>query len=92
MGCTEYFITTQVENVLQQEVILTRQLVASGKSDRALVVLRKKRLQQARLKDLDSWLLKVEQMVSMMDLAYIQGICSHIMIARKIIILGAYCC
>ena len=54
----------QVEGVLEHEHMISRQLVANGNSDRALVILRKKRLQQARLKDLDNWLLKVEQMVS----------------------------
>lgn len=53
----------RVEGVLEHERMISRQLVANGKSDRALAILRKKRLQQARLKDLDNWLLKVEQML-----------------------------
>lgn len=53
-------VTTQIE----RETLVARQLVASGHKDRAMLALKKKRLQETTLVKLDAFLLNVESMVS----------------------------
>lgn len=53
----------RIENLIQREIEIVRELIAQKKQDRALLVLRKKKLQQGRLKDLDTWLEGVEKML-----------------------------
>ncbi|KAL3146891.1 hypothetical protein ABBQ38_014863 [Trebouxia sp. C0009 RCD-2024] len=53
----------RIESLIEREVEIARQLIAQKQQDRALLVLRKKKLQQGRLKDLDNWLVGVEKML-----------------------------
>lgn len=53
----------RIESVIEREIEIARQLISHKKQDRALLVLRKKKLQQGRLKDLDAWLVGVEKML-----------------------------
>jgi charged multivesicular body protein 6 len=55
---------TRVLAQIEREVLVARQLVASGHPDRALLALKKKKLQENTLKTLDAFLLNVESMVS----------------------------
>ena len=61
----------RLESVIEREVEIARQLIAQKKQDRALLVLRKKKLQQGRLKDLDTWLMGVEKMLG--DIEHTKG-------------------
>ena len=53
----------RIEILIQREIEVARELIAQKKQDRALLVLRKKKLQQGRLKHLDAWLAGVETML-----------------------------
>ena len=53
----------RVEGLIEREIEIVRQLISKKKQDRALLVLKKKKLQQWRLKDLDAWLVNVEKML-----------------------------
>ena len=53
----------RIESLIQREIEIARELIAQKKQERALLVLRKKKLQQGRLKDLDTWLVGVEKML-----------------------------
>ena len=48
---------------MDREQEVARQLVAAGRKDRALLALKKRRLQQRQLEKLDAWVLNVEGMV-----------------------------
>ena len=74
-------VTTQIE----RETLVARQLVASGHKDRAMLALKKKRLQETTLGKLDAFLLNVESMVSnnsclkfIITILYIPIIFTHI--------------
>lgn len=53
----------QLEAALDRELSVARLLVAAGKKDRALLALKKRKLQEQQLTRLDVWLLNVEQLV-----------------------------
>lgn len=59
----------RIENVIEREIEVVRQLISQKKQDRALLVLKKKKLQQGRLKDLDAWLVNVEKMLGDIEAA-----------------------
>jgi charged multivesicular body protein 6 len=52
-------VITQVS----REEAVARQLIGAGQRDRALLALKKRRIQQASLEKLDAWLINVESMV-----------------------------
>jgi charged multivesicular body protein 6 len=54
----------QVAGLIERETEVARGLLAQNKRDRALLALKKKRLQENRLDQLDAYLLNVEEMVS----------------------------
>ena len=51
--------------MIAREVAIARELIQLHKRDRALLALKKKKLQEGQLANLDSWLLNVEEVVSM---------------------------
>lgn len=55
---------TRVMSQINREKVIARELVATGHKDRAILALKKKRLQETTLIKLDAWLLNVESMVS----------------------------
>jgi charged multivesicular body protein 6 len=54
---------TRVTAQIERETLVARQLVASGYKDRAMMALKKKKLQENTLVKLDTFLLNVESMV-----------------------------
>ena len=52
---------TQVEALVSREMGVARDLLAAKQRDRALVALKRKRLQEGRLESIDAYLLNVEQ-------------------------------
>lgn len=59
-------VSTQVEAAIEREVAVARELVAAKKKERALLALKKKRLHENQLDQIDAWLLNVESMVSLL--------------------------
>lgn len=53
----------RIEGLITREVEIARQLVAQGNKSRALLALKKKKVQQGRIDNLDVWLLNVEEML-----------------------------
>lgn len=60
---------TRVETQVAREKEVARQLIASGHKDRAILALKKKRLQETTLTTLDAWLLNVESMLADVELS-----------------------
>lgn len=54
---------TRATAQMDREQAVARQLVAAGRRDRAVLALKKRRLQELQLEKLDAWLLSVEGMV-----------------------------
>jgi charged multivesicular body protein 6 len=59
----------RVEGVIAREVAIARELIPQQKRDRALLALKKKKLQEGQLANLDSWLLNVEEVLGNIDAA-----------------------
>ncbi|MCO5596600.1 hypothetical protein L7F22_050666 [Adiantum nelumboides] len=59
----------QLENVIEREKAVARELVKEKKRDRALLALKKKKVQEDLLRNVDAWLLNVEQQLSDIELA-----------------------
>lgn len=57
-------MTLQLEDLITREVQLARQLVAQKRQSQALIALKKKKVQEGRVDNIDKWLLNVEEMVS----------------------------
>lgn len=57
---------TRVTVQIERETLVARQLITSGHKVRAMLALKKKKLQENTLKTLDAFLLNVESMVSKM--------------------------
>lgn len=59
----------QLEKVIEREKEVARELVKERKRDRALLALKKKKVQEELLRNVDAWLLNVEQQLSDIELA-----------------------
>lgn len=59
----------QLEKVIEREKEVARELVKERKRDRALLALKKKKVQEELLQNVDAWLLNVEQQLSDIELA-----------------------
>jgi Snf7 len=55
----------QLEAVIEAEVKAAKDLIAQKRKDRALIALRKKKAQEELLKNVDGWLMNVEQQVKL---------------------------
>ncbi len=53
----------QVEGIIDRELQIARQLIAQKKRDRALLFLKRKKIQEQQVERLDAWLINVEQLV-----------------------------
>ena len=53
--------TPQIEGLIAREIAVAKELIAAKKRDRALLALRKKRLREGQLEQIDAYLLNVEQ-------------------------------
>ena len=53
----------RIEELITREIEIARQLLAHGNKFRALLALKKKKVQQGRVEKLDAWLLNVEEML-----------------------------
>ena len=51
----------QVEGLIAREIELARELLAAKRRERALLALRKKKLREGQLEQIDAYLLNVEQ-------------------------------
>eukprot|EP00249_Psilotum_nudum_P019182 c27129_g1_i1 orf=570-1382(+) len=54
----------QLETVIEREKQVARELIQEKKKDRAILALKKKKMQEELLKQVDAWLLNVEQQLS----------------------------
>ncbi|KAL3828433.1 hypothetical protein ACJIZ3_017235 [Penstemon smallii] len=59
----------QLEAVIEAEKKAAKELVRENKKDRALLALKKKRVQEDLLKQVDAWLINVEQQLADVELA-----------------------
>ena len=61
---TEY-AALQLEDLIARELAIARELLAAKKRERALLALKKKRLREGQLEQIDAYLLNVEQASSL---------------------------
>ena len=54
---------SQLEGAVDRELAVAKELVAAQKRERALLALKRRKLHEQRLAQLDAWLLNVEQVV-----------------------------
>lgn len=59
----------QLENVIEAEKNAARDLIREKRKDRALLALKKKKTQEELLKQVDTWLINVEQQLADIELA-----------------------
>lgn len=52
-----------MEGLIAREIAVAKELIAARKSERALLALRKKRLREGQLEQIDAYLLNVEQVL-----------------------------
>ncbi len=62
-SCLHVCCWPQIQAAIDREQQLARELVAAGRKDRALLALKKRKLQETQAASLDGLLLNVEQMV-----------------------------
>jgi hypothetical protein len=53
----------QIQGNIDREMAVARELVGQGRKERALLALKRRKLQEGQAAKLDAWLLNVEQMV-----------------------------
>lgn len=58
------FLFYQLETVIEAEKQAAKDLIREKRKDRALLALKKKKAQEELLKQVDAWLINVEQQVS----------------------------
>jgi len=68
---------------IDRENTVARELIAVGRKDRALLALKKRRIQETSLEKLDAWLLNVESVVRNGD---VRIICLHYQKARYLVL------
>lgn len=51
----------QIEGLIAREIALAKELIAAKKRERALLALKKKKLREGQLEQIDAYLLNVEQ-------------------------------
>ena len=56
----------QVEGLIAREIELARELLAAKRRERALLALRKKKLREGQLEQIDAYLLNVEQVCTIL--------------------------
>lgn len=56
-------LKVQLEGSITRELQLARQLIAQKKQSQALIALKKKKIQEGRVDNIDKWLLNVEETV-----------------------------
>ena len=60
------YASLQLEDLIARELAIARELLAAKKRERALLALKKKRLREGQLEQIDAYLLNVEQASSLM--------------------------
>ena len=53
----------QVEDLIARELAIARELIAAKRRERALLALKKKKLREGQLEQIDAYLLNVEQAI-----------------------------
>lgn len=56
-----------MEGLIAREIEIARELIAAKKRERALLALRKKKLREGQLEQIDAYLLNVEQVLMLMS-------------------------
>jgi len=54
-------VSLQVEDLIAKELAIARELIAAKRRERALLALKKKKLREGQLEQIDAYLLNVEQ-------------------------------
>ena len=65
MGHKSNLLCKQVEDLITKELALARELIAAKRRERALLALKKKKLREGQLEQIDAYLLNVEQASAM---------------------------
>ncbi|PSC73503.1 vacuolar sorting-associated 20-like protein 2-like [Micractinium conductrix] len=60
---------TRIQGNVDRELAVAKELVASGRKERALLALKRKKLQEGQAARLDAWLLNVEEMLLNLETA-----------------------
>lgn len=63
----------RVEAAIERELAVARELVAAKRKERALLALKKKKLHESQLEQIDAWLLSVESMLADVETAMRQN-------------------
>lgn len=69
LSCDGSGVCVQLETVVDREKEVARALVKEKRKERALIALKKKRVQEDLLKQVDVWLTNVEQQVMFVPLS-----------------------
>ncbi|KAK9903474.1 hypothetical protein WJX75_006433 [Coccomyxa subellipsoidea] len=64
---------TRVEGLIAREIEIAKELIAAKKRERALLALRKKKLREGQLEQIDAYLLNVEQVLANIESAQRQN-------------------
>jgi charged multivesicular body protein 6 len=63
----------QIESLIAREFEIAKELLAAKKRDRALLALRKKKLREGQLEQIDAYLLNVEQVCCSIPSGHVEG-------------------